>query len=249
MGIFSDIGSALGTGADFIQGKRDRKQARLQFNIQQHHTIENRVKDARRAGIHPLYALGVSGVGSPTFMSGAGQSDLGSKLGEIGERLDSARKGEPQPTEMQKAQLKAVNASASRDEAAAANTLSAMRRAEIDFNSRPTLNMQTGGVPEGLIEPKKSEIISAQKGSPGTTAGKKPAFMEVIIGKNADGSPKTMKLPYSDEGPAESMEGLGAIGLTILKNMGFLDDKTPAEIKRIRERLRKSSPQRYGLSR
>lgn len=240
-----DIGSAIGTGLDYIQGRRDRKQARLQFNIAQHHTIENRVKDARRAGIHPLYALGVSGVGSPTFMASAGQSDLGSKLGELGARIE--RTGEPKQSEMARAQLRAVNASANRDEAAAQNTLSAMRRAEVEFNSRPQIN--ANGVPTGLIEAKKSEIVSAQKGKPGVTAGKKPAFMEVIVGKKSDGSPKTMFVPYSDEGPAESMEGMGAIGLTILKNMGLLDDRTPAEIKQIRKRLERSAPARYGLGR
>lgn len=96
MGLFSGLSKLAGsiTGGDLISGgtallggflgdKSAKDQARLakdQFNQQMDHSIRRRVEDAKRAGIHPLYALGASVGSSPTIM--AGQSGSGSSIGD-----------------------------------------------------------------------------------------------------------------------------------------------------------------------
>jgi len=63
-------------GRNFYENQRQfnesRDFAKQAFDTQQHRTIQNRVADAKAAGLHPLFALGASGGGSPSIsMSGA----------------------------------------------------------------------------------------------------------------------------------------------------------------------------------
>jgi len=92
-----------------------RDYANRVFNTQQLHTIQNRVADAKAAGLHPLFALGAAGGSSPSIsMSGSsspgsaglssggtagstaqmgsfipGQSSTGSHMDDAGARLRS----------------------------------------------------------------------------------------------------------------------------------------------------------------
>ena len=78
-------------------------------NRQFTHGIRTRVRDARRAGIHPLYALGSAG-SSPSFV--AGQHPTGSGLGtgsNIAGRLAAAAAGAV-PSAVDKAQVELLNA-------------------------------------------------------------------------------------------------------------------------------------------
>jgi hypothetical protein len=62
-----------------------------QWNRAQHFTIRDRVRDAKKAGLHPLYALGAAsqGTGSaPTFIPG--QSPTGSHAGVAQDVLDDS---------------------------------------------------------------------------------------------------------------------------------------------------------------
>lgn len=58
MGLFSAIGDAISSNRSYIKSKRlqDRQYVRDKEFAQ--HSIEWKTKDAKRAGIHPLYALG-----------------------------------------------------------------------------------------------------------------------------------------------------------------------------------------------
>lgn len=69
---------ALGTGlmSDNRQRALTREQMRMadsQFRAQMDQSIQRRVADARKAGIHPLFALGASVGVSPTFSAGGGR--------------------------------------------------------------------------------------------------------------------------------------------------------------------------------
>lgn len=109
---------------------------------QYHHGIRARVEDARRAGIHPLYALGSPGVGaSPWSASGfnpvPGQSASGSHLGAgiasaaqnlaawVGER-DAREFNKP----LRDAQVQRERAAARRENAEADEIRSRAKRAE-----------------------------------------------------------------------------------------------------------------------
>lgn len=73
-----NIGGFLSGVAGDIMGSKDarrnRQMAQHQFNEQMDHSVRRRVEDAKRAGIHPLFALGASAGASPTLSAGGGRS-------------------------------------------------------------------------------------------------------------------------------------------------------------------------------
>lgn len=234
MGFFKNIskitgGDLLSAGVSLFAGDKSAKAAKKQtdlskkqFDLVRTQSIQDRVADARKAGIHPLYAIGASPSASPTIM--AGQSDQGTYIAEAGRQLGAAYdKAQSQP--LAAAQLRAINAAANRDEAAAMLDLSRAKREQQVANVRQDGALMAGeGVPPGRITALPSEIVSAQKGDASTVAGKKPAFMEVIVGADPKtGKVRTAYVPYSDEGPAEGLDSMGALGLSALKNLGIFD--------------------------
>jgi hypothetical protein len=105
--------------------QKQLEEAQRQYNQQRAdslRTIQHRVADAQAAGLHPLYAMGASANVSPTsFMPG--QTAQGSlpkaAQGSAYSRMGDGMRQLMGPTDMEKAQLNAINASASRDEAEA----------------------------------------------------------------------------------------------------------------------------------
>lgn len=69
-------GNLLGMESDRAVAGQDRQEAQRQFNLQRednHNATQIRVKDALKAGINPLAALGVSSNVSPTISAGGSQ--------------------------------------------------------------------------------------------------------------------------------------------------------------------------------
>ena len=91
------LGAAIGGAADLIGGFLDRGEARDQvaraeaFNREvfdwQKKYVQHRVEDARKAGIHPLYALGTPGV-SASFSTSPTGTTVGEGLSRAGSRVD-----------------------------------------------------------------------------------------------------------------------------------------------------------------
>ena len=97
--------------------------------------IQMRVADAKKAGIHPLYAMGAN-IPSPTVVpqTGSGVGDAlqaGAKSFQSSQRIQT-NKG------VAAAQINSLNASAARDQALAAETLSRIKRAQQAANANPT---------------------------------------------------------------------------------------------------------------
>jgi len=94
------------------------------------HFIARRVRDAQEAGIHPLYALGAGGGYSPTLSTGG--SALGEGLRAAGPLLDrirsenEAKASAGMANRIAEAQIRSLNASATRDETAAQVALAQM---------------------------------------------------------------------------------------------------------------------------
>lgn len=86
------------------------------------------VDGAKRAGIHPLFALGASS-GAPATTFTAGQADA-DRLAAAGQNISAAADAMKPQGKLETAQIRAVNASASRDEAAAMASMSQMRLQE-----------------------------------------------------------------------------------------------------------------------
>lgn len=120
--LFKAATDVFGMSEDY----KARKQADKQFKSNQREAIQWRVKDAKAAGIHPLFALGASVGSSPTThvgTSGAGQAarQLGETVKGIGDKRARAE-AEALSKDLIRAQINSENASASRDTAEAMYT-------------------------------------------------------------------------------------------------------------------------------
>lgn len=236
------LGGLMGGGSDGIDVSENYRNALAQSDaVLRHDRLKYKAMSvgAKAAGIHPLYALGASSNFSPAVLgTPTGQNAMGDaiKSAAAGASTYFANKAQMKSqAPLLAAQVRATNASAARDEAAANLTNSQIaRQAQAALvtqdeglgatglgMSKPSIP-ESRGVPKGRVEALPSPIISAQKGRPGVTAGKKPAFMEVVVGKKSDGSPRTLYMPYSEEGPFENMDPASLLG-ALLKNLGLLD--------------------------
>lgn len=124
------LGGILGSKKSDLPAQR----AQAQFDQQMDHSIRRRVEDAKRAGVHPLFALGASPGASPTATI-SGQSDSGSFLGEgiaaaaktVGKAMDP----------LSQAQITAYQSESEKNFAQAAMFRSEAKRAEGEANSGP----------------------------------------------------------------------------------------------------------------
>ena len=115
--------------------KQARDYAVATRHYQLNELVQRRVQDAKAAGIHPLYALGVSGGGAPSFSAGAGVagertgSVLGDGLGALASAA-SARWQARHQRAVARAQVRSLEAQAKRDEAEAELVASRTKRTE-----------------------------------------------------------------------------------------------------------------------
>jgi hypothetical protein len=94
---FEAVGNLIGVGMSRSDRRKDRAQraqeltwARQQFAQIMDESIQRRVADARKAGIHPLFAMGGNPSGSPTITATASEGRSGSSGGEFASRAGSA---------------------------------------------------------------------------------------------------------------------------------------------------------------
>lgn len=159
-------GSLIGGRSARKAAKKQAAQAQYQFDQQMDYSIQRRVADAKKAGIHPLYALGASPGASPT-MSMSGQHDSGSGLGDgiasAGSAIATGLQNK-QANDIAQAQLaeQAKNnqaqrfrdrASGMRDLAAAFAATSAAKTSESKVNQQRT-QPNVSDIPEPMKEDK-----------------------------------------------------------------------------------------------
>lgn len=123
--------------------------------------VTRRVRDARRAGVHPLYALGSAGSISPTMVAGApygaSADALGTGLQDVAgyverERAERAAASTPVSASEQRireAQARSLEASAHRDETAAQLNIAEATRAYQDLAARGRDAAARGAVGDG----------------------------------------------------------------------------------------------------
>lgn len=146
------IGSAIGAGASLLGGALGMDSERKSRNMQREfakNAIQWRVADAKKAGIHPLYAMGAPGIGG-SFSSGNAMGDAIGRAGREVGRTVGGYDQRRQASELHSANLAessaraaAARAAANRDNVLAAKTASDIKRAEQAINAQPTLG--TGG--------------------------------------------------------------------------------------------------------
>jgi len=255
-------GAGIGTAGSLLSGvlgnKSSKKAADKAYKRQKEfaqHGIQWKAQDARSAGLHPLFAMGAGSANyQPSFI--AGQDPMGTALSDSAQQLGQAyaqSKAPPPGTPsgaIGKAQLRAVNAQASRDEAAAMLSLSNAKRNEANANTTQdgdiyssTLIDESLPAPRGRTKLTPAEIISAAKKDQSRTAGKSPMFKRHVYGTDRAGRAKTIDLPWSDEGPLEEF-GPGKAVATLLKALGLLDEAPPKFRRATKSRYHRRSKKR-----
>lgn len=170
---------------------KDRQEAIRQFNEQMNESVQRRVKDAQKAGIHPLFAMGGSSGASPTANISAqapqgGYTETGSGLGNaLGAIVDlitattKEKKTDSTVNEMD-AQLKAAQL------ARMQNWASSQGRDKIGAEnaSDGTPTFPKSGTP-GLVETLTSQVTSHNPNAPAEEAGLKTPYVRY---KRSDGS-------------------------------------------------------------
>lgn len=186
MGILGKIAKGLDIVSpivDHFQNKKAQSHAKNMATRQ----IQYAVADAKAAGVHPLFALGggssVSpqwGIGSPTASAMAGAVSRVARQSDSESRAKAAAGFDQQ---MQRAQLRALGASASRDEAAA--SLDLAQRAQLLSKSNHTPIMRGAasdffqGDTANLLFPKTSIISSRPNDAAVREGPKEPGMREV----------------------------------------------------------------------
>lgn len=211
------IGAAIGGAAGgYLDGKEIKEDqvgfANSQFDknyaMQKEfaqHGIRWRVKDAKAAGLHPLYAIGANPsqatpitVGTPDFSGGGSDGpDLSKFFQESGQQNSRSALTDEQKLEQQ-LRIAELSSRVKKDDAIAAyyDSLAGTERQKQAWGSVPS----TPGASTGAVQFKPDEVVSADPQNPSLVAGKHPAMTRYNIGGG------NIELPYSSEGPAESLE-------------------------------------------
>lgn len=220
---------------------RTYDQSKRQFRQQMDEVIQRRVADARKAGVHPLYALGMSGA-SPTASVIPGQSSSGSfkrdglrAIGQAGigvaEAIESRERSRLLRAQTQHQQMLTKQLRDSEEQKAMASA-------------------DAGNVKVGMVKAKPAEVVSAKKGDPSTTAGVHPGWKDV---KLVPGMPP-LKMAVN---PDENMpEGVIPTALTVFRNLFDLFNYAQRQVGKSQRRVEKgfrkrkrtkgSRPSSYG---
>lgn len=178
------LGNILDFAGNLISGRSNRRahnrqlaQAQGQFDAQMDESIQRRVKDAQKAGIHPLFAMGASvgnspTIGAPSNPTGSGVGDAISQLGQsLG--ITAKNKSEARLDEAQAAYYDALTAKAQSDSAAEGRDQLGAQGVDPEMvpANRPGAAAPLSEVVPSLVNP-------SVPGRPGVRAGTIPESIE-----------------------------------------------------------------------
>lgn len=231
-GLSDVVQAGLDIGGGQLDAAQERQIQRANADLQREfakNSIQWRVEDANKAGIHPLYALGAQPYTATPFY--AGSNEVGQSLSKAGQSIGSAItkfQNKPVQTKMVELQIKEAEQKIRTDAAqgmyyqALADKTRQEMEASKDGGSLPsTVNDLKQGLPyidiedlsfqplqkkdfsklRGLIERVPNKIPTASEGDEGIAAGSKPSFQDYTL----PGSGIHMVAPWSEEGFQESI--------------------------------------------
>jgi len=189
--------------------------------------IKLRVRDAREAGIHPLYALGMSANAyQPALMQPQGYSgsDYGSSLQGMGQSLSQLQT--PSMTAEQRAiheaTLRQMEASANRDNAQAQLFASeAAREAQRRNQTAPqptTFSAKGKAIPD-QIQGQPDQVKSHKRLNPSATAGNHPGYNDIVV-ISPTGKETRIALPDQDKWGDNELLNLGGFIYENLRRFG-----------------------------
>lgn len=187
------VGAAASIGGGVLSSLLNRRAQERDRDFQREvlqNAVQWRTEDAKKAGLHPLYALGANvatSSGSPQFIG----DPVGPSLAEAGQNISNAIMRSQQSDERMKNQMDLALAVKSMQESDARidYTRAQIRQLEQANQQSPAgmgLRMEQlpieGQAPNppgiGVIEMKPVEQISGKQGSPHVAAGTQPWFQE-----------------------------------------------------------------------
>lgn len=172
-GGLSALGSLFGGRSAASEARRTRRMQMDQFNAMMDRSIQRRVADAKKAGIHPLAALGSSPGAGPTI-TGAGVGAEGRAIADAGEAVGRAVTG----AALAKAQKENLESNTLLNASQAAYWESEAARLSANSPGTDGANLDTNAIDEfsGAVETVPAEVIA--KKSPGVEAGKPGLWQE-----------------------------------------------------------------------
>lgn len=187
-------GAAIAAGAQLIGGALSSRSASKQAHLQKQFAkkgIQWRVADAKKAGLHPLYALGAQ---TPQYSPV--QDSLGESLAAAGQNIGSAVSARMTPIQKRVVELELAQAEANLNktyEEQAFIRSERLRNIQGQFQWLPEPNVKESGstgtvfggqaiplstpVPPNYVTPKAPDLPSGS-GVPGVMAGTPPAMRE-----------------------------------------------------------------------
>lgn len=226
MGWISDIAGEVGSwfGGD---SEEDRVNRQMQEQAKYAKAgIRWKVADAKAAGLHPLFALGGN---TATYSPVASQvsdgargigSALGSAFEEYRERRRKDKSGESDmETRVRRDQAEIIAQEAEQAKEATKRSYvdTAMQAHEFNRMKQEAINNKdrTSKGASDEIEHIPDQVVSHRGGTPWLSAGRKPFWTQYQVEDGLD-----VYLPWSNEGPAESMEiGLAGQAAIIAYNV------------------------------
>ncbi len=222
--ISAGMGSVISTGMSMLGGLFSKK-SKPQYDDKY---FQRSVKDAKLAGLHPLFALGGSSGAGSGFI--AGQSETGSKLGDALKTAgrgvqDYTRATQTNPLAQELAKLQIQNATINVrknliDEQLMASELTRVTQGSYstgrdkDFVLPPaTGTMQDVRRSAGKVEVVPQKTPTTTKSDESVAAGKKPAWEIVDFGGGL-----RVHMPWSEEGWAEAVSSPATWVPIIMKN-------------------------------
>lgn len=237
------ISAASSILGGMFQRKSD-KRAQARLDARDDSKYQRATVDAKKAGLHPLFALGSGGVSAPPqAVGGSTYQRAGDAVGRAASTAYSQYAATKSPTLSEyDRNMQALNL---------ANMTRQNQLLDLELISKsagvpgaapsgmplPTGTMDDMKSLEGLIQPEASIVRTTQKDQPHKSAGENPAFMQVNFGPDLGGS---WNVPWSEEGPKEALEGPTGWTLFYLANRKRINTYGKAKAKSIFFQIKKA---------
>jgi len=197
-GVGTVIGAGMGLLGGFLGNKFNKDRGDESYERQKEalqNSVQWRVADAKKAGIHPLYALGQA----PMQISPMAFEDrIGPSISEMGQNVAGAiaRQVTPEEKARMGIEYQVAASQVSRNDAerdlfaAQAAKIHLENSAAMGAGTRSGLGVQSedGQAPNppglGMINLKPAEVTSAKKGAAWSSAGINPTYQLRMIDKN-----------------------------------------------------------------
>jgi len=188
-------GALISAGANLVGGLMGSHSASKQVRYQKQFAkkgIQWRVNDAKKAGLHPLYALGAQ---TPSYSPVS--NPLGESLSAAGQNIGAAVAARMTPVQKRVLDLELAQKQADLDKTFAETSYiqaERLRAIQGQFQWLPETNVKESGspstvfggqaiplsrgVPSDYVTPKAPDLPSASSGNPGIMAGTAPAMRE-----------------------------------------------------------------------